>query len=87
MRIKPKQIKKYFAAPVRVSGLVVSLGATSSTITTQINTALSTAGYGTTAVPVIYSTTETQAGVIKTSYNRCELYNTSTGNKIDYLVI
>lgn len=85
MRIKSKQIKKYFAAPVRVSGLVVLLSATSSTITTQITTALSSAGYGTTSVPVVYSTLETEPGVIKTAYNRCELYNTATGNKIEYL--
>jgi len=83
-RLKPKQIKKLFAAPIRVSGLVVSMNATSTVITSQVTTALLTAGYNSQAVPLIYTTSETTPGVIKTVNNRVEIYTNSTGAKIEY---
>lgn len=83
-RLKPKQIKKLFAAPIRVSGLVVSMNAASTVITSQVTTALLTAGYDSQAVPLIFTTSETTPGVIKTINNRVEIYVSTTGAKIEY---
>lgn len=82
MLIQSKQIKKIFATRVRVNNFAGG-SSTSIVVTTPITTALSTAGYNSSAVPVTASTAETTAGIITTgSTNVVLIYATSNKQPI-----
>ena len=81
---KAKQIEKYLSSFVRVSGFS-ALG-TSDTVTTDVTTALSTAADNGGSVPVqqaVLTYGSYVEGVIVTPpYNRCEVYDSTTLQKI-----
>ncbi len=80
-KIQSKQVEHVQSAYVRVAGLSASGG--SNTVTTAITTALSTAGRLGVSVPLQVSATENAVGVITTgSYNRVELWNGTTKQKM-----
>lgn len=83
-RLKAKQIKKYLAASIRISGLTATISNTSTNVTSVVTNSLLTAGYNGQAVPLIISNSETAPGIITSTNNRCELYYTTNGNKIEY---
>ena len=83
-RLKPKQIDKILAAPIRVSGVVVPSTSVSTIITTEVTAALNTAGYNSKPIPLLYSTSDTLPGIIKDINNRVEIYSSTTGNKIEF---
>jgi hypothetical protein len=81
MGVQAKQIDKILSAPIRVSAF--SATGASSTVTTPITTALSTAGNGGVSVPVQVSSSISVIGIITASpYNRVEIYNATTKDKI-----
>lgn len=83
-RLKPKQINKILAAPIRVAGVVVPSTSVSTIITTEVTAALNTAGYNSKPIPLLYSTSDTSPGIIKDINNRVEIYSNTTGNKIEF---
>lgn len=78
--IQPKQITKFLSGYVRVSAF--SATGASSTVTTPVTTALSTAGEGGVSVPLqVFSST--QSGVVTTgANNRVEIYDATNKLKI-----
>lgn len=85
-QIKAKQVDKIFSANVRVAGLSVGSGTTSTVATSGITTALGTAGDnglgGTVGVPVQVSSSGGLGVVASIPNNRCEIYDSVSGDKI-----
>jgi len=81
MPFPSKHVIKPISAAVRINGF--SASGNSSTITTAITTALSTAGEGSTAVPVQAVGGGNTIGVVTSSpNNRVEIYNATSKQKI-----
>jgi hypothetical protein len=75
-----KQIRKTLAAPIRLSG--VSVTGDSATITSQVTTALSSAGDGGVSVPLQVSVSNGLGVVATAPSNRCEIYDATSKGKI-----
>jgi len=82
-QIQAKQVKRIISAPVKITGLAVSSSASSVVVTTQLTSALTTAGEGGVSVPLVSSTTTAQNGVCTTApINKCEIWDNTTKQKI-----
>jgi hypothetical protein len=80
-RLQAKQIEKLLASFVRIDG--IATGAADATIiTTDLTTVLGTAGEGGGAVPLQVATATTPGVVTSGTYNRCEIYNALTKEKL-----
>ncbi|MBW4596202.1 MAG: hypothetical protein KME46_25690 [Brasilonema angustatum HA4187-MV1] len=77
--LKAKQIDKILTANIRING--VSANGASTNVTTPITSALSTAGNGGVSVPLQVSANVNGIGVI-TGGDRCEMYNSTTKQRI-----
>lgn len=83
MLLQSKQIKKIFAGRVRVAGFTTT-ATSSDTVTTDLTTALTTAGFNGGSVALTPSTGETTAGVITTGANNTALiFDATTGLPLD----
>lgn len=83
MLLQSKQIKKLFAGRVRIDGFTTS-AASSDVVTSELTTALTTAGYNGGSVALTPSTSETTAGVITTGGNNTVLiFDNATGLPVD----
>lgn len=81
--IQPKQIDKIQAAPIRLNGKTVTNGSGSVLITTELTTALNTAGNGGVAVPLQVSADVHTIGLITSGVtNMTLLWATTSGEKL-----
>ena len=88
---RAKTIEKVSSAKIAVGGFVVAAPVTSSVITAALGTALTTAGNGGTAVPVIVSAATGAAigleqftpGVITTGLNLSQIFDANGGKIVD----
>jgi hypothetical protein len=82
-QLQPKQINKLIAGVIKIVGLSVTTSTSSTVVTSQLATALSTAGSGGGSVALIQSTNNTTPGVPTSSPgNQCGLWNSTTKEKI-----
>jgi hypothetical protein len=82
-QLQPKQLKKILSGVIKITGLSVSSSASSVNVTTQLTSALTTAGEASSSVPLIASTSSADNGVVVTSpNNRCEVWDATTKAKI-----
>lgn len=79
-QVRSKQIKKLIDAYVGVSGFTAS--GTSTDVTADITTALTTAGEGSVSVPLQLASAS-QIGVITSGNNRVEIFDATTKLKLD----
>lgn len=78
-QLKPKQIDKVIAAPIKLTALSVGSGVNNVIVTSQISTILSTAGNNGVSVPVQSSTTVFTPGIVVASpMNKSEIFDNTT---------
>jgi hypothetical protein len=82
-QLQPKQIAKLIAGVIKITGFTVTASTSSTVITSQLATALSTAGNGGGSVALIQSTNNTSPGVPTSSPgNKSEIWNSTTKEKM-----
>lgn len=79
---KPKQIDKVISAPIKITNMAVGAGVNQVIVTSQISSALNTAGNNGVSVPFLVSGSVYQNGVVVTApINRVEIYDTLSKEK------
>jgi hypothetical protein len=82
-QLQPKQVKKILSGFIKITGLSVGASASSIVVTSQLTSALTVAGDGSTAVPLVASSSQSDNGVaITNSGNKCEIFDNGTKQKL-----
>jgi len=85
-QLAAKQVKRVISASIKVSGVAVTANSSSVVVTSGLTSALTIAGDGGVAVPLIVSTGYNVSGVITNApLNRCEIYDSTSKTKLSHL--